>query len=221
MESSTLVTILGIFLVAFLMGVILISVSQNKKRRQAFESFALERGFTYTADDPSIEASLQNLGGFDLFQHGHSRKFKNLLHSRRSNLDIHIFDYRYTTGSGKNSQTHNQTALLLTLPGDALPQFFLRPEGLIDKLAVKMGQADINFDHHPEFSKKFRLTGADENQVRRLFNEALLTFLLQSPGLCLEAGGTQVLCYARGKLIKPEDLPTRLDQALKVVSLLS
>ena len=222
MDSDTLLVIIVVALVlVLLVGIILVSILQNKKRRQAFETLALERGLTYTADESSIEARLQNRGSFDLFQHGHSHKFKNLLSGRRGNLDLSIFDYRYTTGSGKNSQTQQQTALLLALPDEALPQFFLRPEGLLDKIAAKMGQADINFEHRPEFSKKYRLTGADESRVRAVFDDALLVFLEQNPNLCVEASGSQLLTYTRRKLIKPEDLPERLDQAIKLVSLLS
>src|SRR2546422_3151571 len=49
-----------------------------------------------------------------------------------------------------------------------LPTFMLTPEDLRAKLAVLFGGQDVDFDDSPEFSRRYRLRGTDEDAVRAL-----------------------------------------------------
>jgi hypothetical protein len=76
----------------------------DKKRREMWESVARRYGFTYERRDPyDIPSRYQS---FALFQRGHSRKASNCLEGRYQDTHVLLFDYRYTTGGGKNQTTH-------------------------------------------------------------------------------------------------------------------
>jgi hypothetical protein len=51
----------------------------------------------------------------------------------------------------------------------SLPEFELRSENMFHKIGKAFGCQDINFESHPEFSKRYLLRGADEEAVRTFF----------------------------------------------------
>ena len=148
-------------------GGIWYSVYAAKKRREAMLEAAESMGLTFFPDgDPSL---LNQLSAFKLFNQGRGRKMKNLIQGDSGEVNIAIFDYQYTTGSGKHSQTHVQSVVALQSSELVCPDFTMRPEGMFDKIGGMMGFQDIDFDTHPDFSRMFVLKAPDEQAVRDFF----------------------------------------------------
>src|SRR5262245_9644470 len=136
--------------IALIAGVVYVSHVAEKKRTEAFQKTAGELGFDFLA---SGEANfLESLKCFHLFSQGHSKKLWNLLRGQTQDLEVAIFDYRYTTGSGKHSHTWNQTVIAFRFEGTSLPTFSLRPENIGHRISTWFGYQDINFDTHKNFS---------------------------------------------------------------------
>jgi len=95
-------------------------------------------------------------------------------------LTVSVFDYRYTTGSGKDSQTYDQTVAAFSQEL-WLPEFELRPENFLDRIGDHFTHTDIDFDLFPEFSRRFLLRGPSEDGIRKLFSAALIQFLQMLP----------------------------------------
>ena len=53
------------------------------------------------------------LSHLPLLSRGRARRLVNLIQGETDEAELAIFDYRYTVGSGKNSQTHRQSVALL------------------------------------------------------------------------------------------------------------
>jgi hypothetical protein len=88
--------------------------------------------FTFSPEDgPALRG---RLAGFHLFSQGRSRKIRNVLRGRAGDTDVLMLDYRYTTGSGKNSHTWEQTVMVFESAGAHFPDFSLRPEHIFHKL---------------------------------------------------------------------------------------
>jgi len=94
---------------------------------------------------------------------------KNIAYGRLDDVEVMLFDYAYTTGSGKNRSTHHQTVAFFQSDALDLPEFVARPEGLFDKIGQVFGYQDIDLPMHPEFSRRFILRGADEGRIRDAF----------------------------------------------------
>ena len=134
---------------ALVIGGIAYSYYANKKRRESMQQHAEEMGLTFVLEgDANL---LSRLSAFKLFNQGRGRKMKNLIQGDSGEVSIAIFDYQYTTGSGKNSHTHNQSIVSLQSSQLVCPDFTMRPEGMFDKIGSALGFQDIDFEQHPLF----------------------------------------------------------------------
>ena len=127
-----------------------------------------------------------------------------------------VFDYRYTVGGGKNSQTFNQTVVYLEPRNLSLPFFSLRPEHLFHKLISAFGYQDIDFGNRPTFSSKYLLRGPDEQAVRNLFDDALLGFYEMNPGLSADGGGNQLFLFQQNYRQPPQQIQSTVNAALQL-----
>lgn len=208
-------------MIAIAIVVVVVVMDQYGKQRRTKDMRAVAERLGY--DFVEEEAGLANLlGEFALIsQRGRSRKTTNLLHTVMDEAAITAFDYRYTVGYGKNRHTVSQSVLLLESQRLDLPAFTLRPEGLGQKLQSLLGQQDIDFEDHPDFSAAYLLQGPDESQVRALFDGEKLGFFAQRRGLCIEGHGQKLLYYRPQRRVSPEAIPAFMEEGLGVLDLLA
>jgi len=131
-----------------------------------------------------------------------------------------LFDYQYTTGSGKSSSTHSQTVAAFHIPTARLPEFNCKPEHFFHKIADMFGFPDIDFQDHPIFSKAYHLSGTDETAVRTLFNSDTIQWLETHKEKHWNITGHQdwLILYRANKTLKPEEWPTFLLEAIQVMN---
>ena len=101
----------------------------------------------------------------------------------------------------------------------------MRPEKWHHKLRSKLGYQDIDFESHPtavEFSKKYLLRGKDEQKIRALFTDTVLTFFAGHPDrVCVEGSDDQLILYRSGIRIEPEDIPAFMKEGFEVFRVLA
>lgn len=140
-----LVFIVGIILlicgIAYAIYAIALSFAGQKVR---LVRFAQDNGFIFTDSVSGVESGIfANIG--------HSQRYNNRLAATINQRTIVISNYQYTTGSGKNSQTHTVGIVELTLPHNL-------PNILLDSKANNYG----SFDSLSQFvsgSQKLSLEG--------------------------------------------------------------
>lgn len=154
---------------AFLAYAVKFTQQQEKKRTAAFSAFAAEHDYQFTAGyDPDVIPKYQH---FRLFRGGRSKRGQNSLLRTQEALSIHIFDYYFTTGHGKNTSKNHRTCIHVSGQTTNVPHFFLRQESaVLDFLGKLFGGEDINFDSDPEFSENFVLQGDDPEKTRHFFS---------------------------------------------------
>lgn len=198
---------------------IFFSIRAEKKRREAILVAAEEMGLTFF---PEGDATLlERLSGFKLFSQGRSRKMKNLIQGDSGEVKIAIFDYQYTTGSGKNSHTSNQSVVSLQSAELICPDFTMRPEGMFDKIGSALGFQDIDFESHDLFSKSFVLQGSNEEAIRKYFTPSLHDFFAARPRISVEAQSGTLFFYRSGKRIKPDEIRDNLSQAYEIFGVMT
>ena len=129
----------------------------DQKRAEEMEALAKEWGFIYIRKPDS--SNIRTLGTVEFFEEGHSQKWRNLLTKKVGDQMIQIFDYHYTTGSGKSRTHYEQSVFVMTDKALKLPKFSLSPEGFFDQVGSFFGFKDIDFDEDPEFSKEIFTEG--------------------------------------------------------------
>ena len=217
MDSPITIAFIVVGSIVMIALIVMIARYYEKQRTEALQAVATSIGLTF-AGAPS-DSFLPSLSKFALFSHGHSKKARNLMTGIIDGIEMSIFDYRYTTGGGKNSHTHHQTVLLLRSPALDLPAFSLRPEHVFHKIGKAFGYQDINWDTHPVFSDKYLLRSSDELAIRDVFTSDILEYYEERPGLSTEANGGQLIFFRASKKVKPEDLPGFLKNGLHIYAL--
>jgi len=204
---------------------------KQRKREKKMNDFISKNGFTIETADTILSL----LGGgikssflgdeiffgpdLKIFNVGHSKKIKNSFSINFNNSKIYFFDYNYTTGSGKSSTTYILTIAVLKSAKN-IPQFYLRPERLLDKISEFFGYNDIDFKHRPEFSKKYYLKSNDEYSVINIFNDELLEFFETHPNYCVESNNGYIAIY-RYEFVEPEKYSDFIKDVKKILTLIN
>ena len=200
-------------------AVIIYYVYQSvKQRREALQEIATALGFSFES-----KADMKTIGladGLHLFNQGHNKRLRNVMHRLSDGVQMTIYDYQYTTGGGQSSHTHIQTVFQFQSERLKLPGFTLCPEHVFHKIGKAFGYQDIDFEAFPEFSSKYLLRGKDEDDIRKLFNQELIAQFEKGDKLSVEASGNIIICYRSGKKVKPENLSETLENMRQIFQLL-
>ena len=200
--------------VAIILLIVVGSILYEKKRRERLGEIAMQMGLEFSITDPFGIPS--RYGAFHRLNSGHSRKAKNVMHGELGGMPLKIFDYRYTTGGGKNSSTHN-LSIVLAETDYTFPYVGIRSEGFFDRLAGMVGFADTEIGS-PEFDAAFRIDAQDPSFAVQLLQTDLTDFLLQSQetGFKVEFAGNSVMVH-RDRRLKPDDLGNLVKFALELL----
>ncbi len=171
-------------------AILFLAYEIERRRRRQFETLARTHGLSYYPQDPFGTLGLP----FEVFRRGHSRKVRNVLVGRSpvDGSEVRAFDYTYTTGSGKNSQTHNKTCVMSYL-GTAWPNLGVEREGLFNRFKDFVGLRDIELESE-EFNRAFEVRCADRRFATAFLDPTMMDVLLRS-GIDdgLEVGGSWML----------------------------
>ncbi len=183
---------------------------RRRGRRTAMREVSESLGMTFTERGASVRRSFEWAW---LFQQGSSLSRIVAWVMAGSEHEVLLLDYSY--GWGQASYT---TVAAFRLSGGSLPAFHMRPEGLMMKIRAKLGEQDIDFESHPDFSSRYLLQGADESAVRKLFNSDILQYFSQEHAWSVEALGEDLLIY-RASSVSPAHLGQFLEQASGIAQL--
>jgi hypothetical protein len=206
-----IVVVVGLIGMAALFG-FLISMAVKRAagdpvRAGQMKQAAGQIGFRY---QPRAEiAALPFLRTFELFE-GYPYDLENLMQGKLDGCDAFVFDltYRNVGGAyGGGTTTSRETMFAIVSPDLDLPEFYLRPEGVLEKVMSAVSRVDIDFADRPGFSDKFLLYGKSEAAIRQLFKPQLFDFFEQNPYICVFARGNYLFLYQSRTLTRPEQLP--------------
>ena len=185
------------------------------KRRKALQDWAAQCGLEF---DAAKNRHVDNqFPQFKCLQRGRGRYGYNFVHGDWNGRDLLCFDYRYTTGSGKNSNTHNLSAVILKTPF-LLKPLFIRPEGVFDKVTEFFGYDDIDFES-AEFSRKFYVKAKDKKWAYDLIHSRTMEFLLSRPKFNIKFDMLYVIAW-KDRTFKPEEFAQAADVIAGVLDLL-
>lgn len=199
-------------------GIAIVTRLREQRRTESLRNVASELSFEFREADESF---LARLAEFQLFSQGRARKMTNIMHGESSNVEVNIFDYCYTTGSGKNSHTHHQTGIGFRSARLSLPKFELKPERWYHKIGSMLGYQDIDFADYPGFSQQYLLRGENEQAVRELFVASVIEYLEMNTGIFVEGSGDRLIVYRAGKRARPEEVKDFLADGFGVYSALT
>lgn len=209
--------VVPILIVCMVIGAIAVGNWVEKNRREKIRQTAEQLGIEYRLFlDESDNLIFSEFALSSLGRSGHAN---NVLIADSGELRMVIFDYQYTTGSGKNRRTHKQTVALVRSQSLEIPEFQLRPEGFFHSIASLFGFTDINFQTDPAFSNAYQLKGNDEPKIRTFFNDERRARLLQVKGVTVEGKADKFLFYQAGVRRNLEKIKSLMEQAHSLYAL--
>jgi hypothetical protein len=195
---------------------IVVTVLQAKRRTKDLAALAQQMGFTFLekgGNGPVLSPGYKT----SLLQRTRGR-YHNTIAGQMDGFQVSVFDYTY--GNGKNSVTQTLTCFSQNAE---LPAFELRPENIFDKIGDAIVNRDIDFDSHPEFSRRYHLRTPEEARIRMLFNPGLLTYLEQIPPdkkWHVEASGPSLIIYRHRWPAPAVEVPALLNEASAIAKMI-
>ena len=211
--------VFGVVLIGGLIVATIVSRKREQERTRMLQSTATLFGWQFS--EVAGLDWIPNLEKFSLFSHGHSKEIRNAMYGEREGVKSAVFDYKYVTGSGKHRQVHNQSVVYFEPRDLSLPQFSLRPEGMMHKLISAFGYQDIDFGQRPTFSSCYLLRGPDEAAIRAQFSDALLGFYEMNEGSSTDGGGNQLFIFRENFRPPPQEIQAYVNWALQLARLYS
>ena len=183
--------------------IFLIRRANAQKRTQTLSGIAAELNLEFS---PVGDESLgMQLGQFPLLNKGRKGQLTNVCVGGTDEVELRIFDYRYTTGSGRNRRVHRQTVVAMQSALLNLPEFRMRPERMFDRAGQMLGLQDIDFEEHLAFSQQFVLQSDMAEQTREFFDNTLLDFFATRSGWSFETQSGSFIVYRPRKLVEPTE----------------
>ncbi len=206
---------LGLVAVVLLVagGIVAGGIVVQRRRTQAMRAAAAALGLRFEGWWPELR--IAKLGAHSLFCIVGRRRVQNAMTGSVRGVELAVFDYDYTVGAGKSRRTFAQTVCWLRIPDAQLPTFALRPEGVFDRVGAAFGAQDIDFETHPEFSRRHVLRGQDEPAVRRVFTPHVLTHF-ESREASVEAFVDKLIVYDPDTYVAPTALAELVERALEI-----
>lgn len=185
------------------------------QRRKALAEFANTMGWLYSADDPFGIPYIYSF--LDCLNKGYDQRAFNVMHGRLGDMDLRAFDYRYTTGSGKNRTVHRLSAVIAEAKY-ALKPIIIRPEHFGDRLAGMLGFEDIDFEWE-EFNRAFYVKAEDKQFAYDVINQKMMEYLMDNRGWTVQIQGTDMIVY-NGTVFGPEEFASAANFARVFLALL-
>jgi hypothetical protein len=169
-------------------------------RRKALAELARRLGFDFAPGGAAWSGD--EFEGYTPFGLGRDRRAFNVLSGSRGGARWELFEYQYTTGSGKDRSTHRYGVALARV-GLAFPRLTMRPEGWLDKVASMAGFDDINFESEA-FSRRYHVKCDDRRRCYDLIDPRMIEYLLTLPAVHWQLGPGVVLIVRKGRYDPPE-----------------
>ena len=144
---------------------------------------------------------VEELPTFGYFKTREINKVSNVL----SNEDCTIFDIQFSEGELIAKQVIKATMLHIH-PKNEVPDFTLDQEGIFEYILHFAGYKDIGIDAHPDFSRRFYLSGKNEEKIRAFFTDELILFFESNKQYHIEASKNGLLIIGKERLASVKEM---------------
>jgi hypothetical protein len=146
----------------------------------------------------------------------------NLLAGLHGDADVLAFDYGCTWGTGRWAYAIGQTVFIFEGAAAGVPDLIVTPKGMMDKLSefVGLSGGPLPLPGQDAFNRAYALSSDQGKQAVSCFSPDLAALCVKEGKLGLEVSDGSALVYWQNTLVKPGELPARLETALRAARLL-
>ncbi|MGB0892089.1 MAG: SulP family inorganic anion transporter [Flavobacteriaceae bacterium] len=182
------------------------------KRQKSLHNISHDLGWVYQTL-PSEEVT--DIPEFGYFKTKTINKVYNIL----SNENCTLFDVEFSEGELFAKQVVKATMLHINLNKD-IPEFTLDKEGIFEYIYHFAGFKDIAIENHPDFSKRFYLSGKNEIKIKEFFTDELILFFESNKYYHIEASNTGLLIIGRERLAGVKEIKSLADFGVRLMKII-
>ena len=183
------------------------------KRQRAIQKIGSELHWNYTAIQKEEITELPTFGYFKTRQ---INKVSNIV----SNAQCSLFDIEFSEGEMIAKQVIRASMLYIKLD-KSIPEFTLDKEGVFEYIYHFAGFKDIDIDEHPDFSKRFYLSGKNQEAIRALFTDELVLFFESNPYYHIESSKHGLLILGKERLAGVKEIKALADFGIRLQKIIS
>ena len=178
------------------------------KRQKSLYKISEELHWDYNS---TYKKEIKELPNFGYFKTRQITKISNAL----SNEQCTLFDIEFSEGELIAKQNVKATMLYIELK-NIIPQFTLDKEGIFEYIIHFAGFKDIDIDEHPDFSKRFYLSGKNEEKIREFFSDELILFFESNKYYHIESNEKGLLILGNERLAGVKEIKALADFGLRL-----
>ncbi len=183
------------------------------KRQRSIQKIGSELHWNYTAIQKEDITELPTFGYFKTRQ---INKVSNIV----SNAQCSLFDIEFSEGEMIAKQVIRASMLYIKLD-KSIPEFTLDKEGVFEYIYHFAGFKDIDIDEHPDFSKRFYLSGKNQEAIRALFTDELVLFFESNPYYHIESSKHGLLILGKERLAGVKEIKALADFGIRLQKIIS
>ena len=178
------------------------------KRQKSLDKISEELHWDYNS---VYKKEIKELPNFGYFKTRQITKISNAL----SNEQCTLFDIEFSEGELIAKQNVKATMLYIELK-NIIPQFTLDREGIFEYIIHFAGFKDIDIGEHPDFSKRFYLSGKNEKKIRKFFSDELILFFESNKYYHIESNEKGLLILGNERLAGVKEIKALADFGLRL-----
>lgn len=187
-------------------------IQENKniltKRQKSLQNICSELRWKYEAFP---EEEVTKIPHFGYFKTRKISKISNIL----SNENCSLFDVEFSEGELIAKQVIKVTMMYIDIE-KYTPEFTLDKEGIFEYIYHFTGFKDIDIDKHPDFSKRFYLSGKNESEIKQFFSDELILFFESNKYYHIEGNNKGLLIIGRERLAGIKEIKTLADYGVRL-----
>ncbi|WP_271404944.1 SulP family inorganic anion transporter [Tenacibaculum soleae] len=178
------------------------------KRQKSLQNICTDINWKYEAYP---EKEVTKIPHFGYFKTRKISKVSNIL----SNDNCSLFDVEFSEGELIAKQVIKVTMMYIDIE-KYTPEFTLDKEGIFEYIYHFAGFKDIDIDKHPDFSKRFYLSGKNEFEIKQFFSDELILFFESNKYYHIEGNNKGLLVIGRERLAGIKEIKTLADYGVRL-----
>ncbi len=183
------------------------------KRQKSLQNIALDFDWKYQSLQ---KEEITELTTFGYFKTRKINKVSNII----SNGKCSLFDVEFSEGEMIAKQVIRASMFYINIDKE-IPEFTLDKEGVFEYIYHFAGFKDIEIENHPDFSKRFYLSGKEQEAIKQLFTDDLILFFESNPYYHIESSKHGLLILGKERLGGVKEIKALADFGIRLQKIIS
>ena len=183
------------------------------KRQKSLQNIGAELNWEYV---PLQKEEITELNNFGYFKTRQINKVSNIISNNRCSL----FDIEFSEGEMIAKQVIRASMFYINIDKE-IPEFTLDKEGVFEYIYHFTGFKDIEIENHQDFSKRFYLSGKNQEKIKEVFTDELILFFESNPYYHIESSKHGLLILGKERLAGVKEIKALADFGIRLQKIIS